>query len=185
MSGHRLPAGYATWLALTGRNHATHVRPEHLPTHGHFPQKGPTHLWRTRHITGRPTGPQRDAARGSCWRRLLLGTMLAKTALLLSGHCGGFWDETQVCTLEDTACILTSGKSEAHLYMNDSHTMQESGSLQLAVYHLMHAYAVKSSFPVKQSVLSLPLSENLCVHAIQVQTCKAIFFFSQQSHFRT
>lgn len=71
-------------LALRGRTHATHARPKHLPTHGRSPQKGPTHLWRTHHITGQPTGPQRDATGGSCWRRLVLGTMLAKTVLLLS-----------------------------------------------------------------------------------------------------
>lgn len=64
--------------------------------------------------------------------------------------------------------------------MNDSHITQDSGNLQLVVYNLMHAYAVKSSFPVKPSVLSLPLSENLCVHAIQVQTCKSIFFLANK-----
>ena len=39
---------------------------------------------------------------------------------------------------------------------------------------------------VKKPVFLLPLSENLCIHATQGQTYNvSIFFFSQQSRFKT
>ena len=87
-----MPAGYCDGAGTE--------RPD--PCHPHETQ-APPHTWAlsperpnalvedTSHHGG-PTGPHRDGAGGSCWRRLVLGTMLAKTVLLLFGPRGYFWD---------------------------------------------------------------------------------------------
>lgn len=99
--------GTAMELALRGRTHATHAKTQ-APPHAALP---PRKAQRTcgGHITSQGSPPvPRGTPRGLPWRRLLPGTMPAKTVLLLSALW--LFLLNSPCTLEKPVCILISWK---------------------------------------------------------------------------
>lgn len=60
------------------------TRPKHLPTRALSPERPNALVEDTSHH-GQPTGPQRDATGGSCWRRLTRNDAPAKDSAAAVG----------------------------------------------------------------------------------------------------